>query len=157
MTEKNYDTFNDTEKKNLQKEIDDEKKKAERLRLTNSGYYIGSKVFILVISLATTVCSIIATQATEPLKTNFTVSSAILAAAVTAYSGFAFTDFDFGKRLQIYRKKRDSLINLHHELRFFSPEKKDFLRRYNLVLSWGDHTPLDVTNNGLEPVQQHDD
>lgn len=134
--------FSKEDKEQLQSAINVEMDQAEKRRYRNSAYDTFFKVLILVVTLAITIFSTLATKITGKRKDQLSLASAILAACATVLSGFAFNQFDFSKRQQIYRTKKDELIKLGIELRYSDPNKERFLQRYNEVRSWNDDVPL---------------
>jgi|HubBroStandDraft_6_1064221.scaffolds.fasta_scaffold292180_2 hypothetical protein len=103
--------------------------------------YIGFKIALLGLAIAATVCSIIATGP----KKKFAIASAILTATIGLLSSFAFTEFDFGKSQQIYRKKADALTNLMEDLDYNNPSKAEFFKQYRAVKSWDLSTSSDTS------------
>jgi hypothetical protein len=137
-------TFTQRQQEQLLADIKADIKEAERWYFINSALDSSFKVALLIITIGTTVLSALGNreQLDKRTQKKYGAATTILAGLTVAFSAFAFTQFDYSGRQQIYRKKTDSLIALRDELRYSEPDNKTvFLLRLQDVRSWGDNTP----------------
>lgn len=137
-------SFDKPAKEQLAVELQAEVELARKWARYNQGWDIGFRVGLLLLGIATVVCSGIATSELYENPKPWSLVSTILAGISAALSGFAFTDFSFSKRQRVWDKKANLLRALRDELRFSEPEEEGFRKRLEEVRSLGDHSDLEA-------------
>ena len=136
--------FSDSSKTSLTAEIGTDIETARHFAGYNQGWDIAFRVGILLIGLATVVCSGIATSDIFKDPKPLSLMSTILGRMSAALSAFAFTDFSFSKRQRVWEKKSNLLRSLSDQLRFSNPEEEPFRKRLDEVRAYGDQTDPDA-------------
>ncbi len=135
--------FTKDEREGLAKELEPQIAEALHWSSYNQGWDIRFRVVVLILGLATVVCSGVATSNLYQDPKPWSLTSTVLAGVSALLSGFAFKDFSFSRRQRLWRRKGDALSSLRVELLFADPEKKSFLDRLAIVRNWGDQTDPD--------------
>jgi hypothetical protein len=141
--------FSKDESERLANELEPQIVEALHWSSYNQGWDIAFRVALLILGLATVMCSGIATSHLHPDPRPWSLTSTVLAGASALLSAFAFSDFRFVQRQRLWRRKADALSSLRVELLYANPEKTSFLDRLAIVRSWGDQTDPDSKWPGI--------
>jgi RsiW-degrading membrane proteinase PrsW (M82 family) len=140
-------TFTEAQKKQLAIELKELAEASQNTAIGNQRWDIGFKVALLLLTVATTICSVVIATYDQKPPESLSVAVAILAGVSTALSAFAFTQFNFAGRQQSWQKRADAFASLRLEILYSEPDTEKFLARMNVVRSWGDTTPRDETTD----------
>jgi hypothetical protein len=105
----------------------------------NRKWDVGFKVVILILGILIVIFSAYGATEGEYAKAS-SVIGAILGGIVTVLSGFAFQQFDFARRQQIWETKRLALLSLRGEM-ILDTDAEFFRSRLNEVISWSESNP----------------
>lgn len=138
-------TFTEQQKGPLAVELKDLAESSRKTAVYNQRWDIAFKVTLLLLTIATTACSVLITTYQQKPPESLPIAVAIMAGVSTALSAFAFTQFNFAGRQQSWQKRSDALWALRTELLYSEPDSTKFIARIEEVRSWGDNTPKDAT------------
>jgi hypothetical protein len=136
-----------------EKSIDREIKEAEQHLGTNRFYEIVFRVITFLIGAGIVATSAIAASGLyQDAARQLSAASAILGGLLTAVSGFAFEQFNFGKRRATYAAKAAELKSLRDEL-ILQPKARAFQNALRQVRRWDD----DNAPTQVRPLHSADD
>lgn len=135
-------TFSPEQKEAFLADLGEEIEVSRTNASVNQGWDIAFKVGILLLNLVVTVCAttIAAVKKEPPLA--LALANAIGAAVITVISAFAFNQFNFALRHQIWQRSADAFSALRVRLLTGDPDSDPFQKRFDQVTQWGDHTSL---------------
>ena len=125
----------------LIKDLDEKILFCDKTAKDNQKYDIRFKKALLIVGFLIIFCSSLTSTLQDSDYTRWSTFFTILFGGVsTALSGFAFNQFNFARRQQIWNMKATTYRYLCNQLKYLEPEKKKWLQAMNIVDSWGDNT-----------------
>ena len=137
------DFFSDQQKQQLLHDLGGWWNQANHWYHFNTCWDLGFKIGLLVLAVLSVIAaSTIAIKYKEhPAPPWLSIFNACAAALVTALSGFAFTQINFGTRALTYETKRNEYGAIIDELTYFNPKKSDVFAKLRTIHSWSDSNP----------------
>jgi hypothetical protein len=142
-------TFTRQQKEEITAELVDQVRISRQKARINEGWDTAFKIILLLLTLATAICSIYITSFQDKPPAFLTIAVAIMAAVSTGLSAFAFSQFNFAGRRENWRKRADAFADMKIELLCSDIDKQKFLARLQEVRSWGDTTPPKNAHNEI--------
>jgi len=135
--------FSDQQKQQLLHDLGNWWNQADHWYHFNSCWDLGFKIGLLVLALLSVIAaSTIASKYKDKAAPSWlSIFNACAAALVTALSGFAFTQINFGARALTYETKRNEYGAIIDELTYFNPKKSDVFAKLRIIHSWSDSNP----------------
>lgn len=135
--------FTANEKEELRQELDNLIAKCDQTSRDNQSWDIFFKVTILAMSLVIAICSGLAAAEVIANSKLLSIVATILATISTVLSVFAFNQFNFSARQQLWRSKTNAFSDLRYRLLYLDSDKESWGRLKIIVESWNDSTPIE--------------